>query len=71
MPGQWRIIFTTWKELVLRTAAAQGLEQLQRGGADADGAGLAALTEEVNLASAIQRLDVLPMGNRDLRDPVT
>ena len=60
LPGQWPIPFITWKEPVLRTAAAQRLEQLQRGGADADGAGLAALAEEVNLACAIQRLDVLP-----------
>ena len=40
-------------------AAAQGLEQLQRGGASSDGAGLTALTEEVNLAYAVQRLDIL------------
>ena len=43
LPGQWPIPFITWKEPVLRSAAAQGLEQLKRGGADADGAGLAAL----------------------------
>ena len=40
-------------------AASQGLEQLQRGGANSDGAGLAALTEEVNLACAVQRFDFL------------
>ena len=50
LPGQWPIPFITWKEPVLRSAAAQQLEQLQRGGADADSAGLAALAEEVNLA---------------------
>ena len=61
LPGQWPIPLITWKEPVLRSAAAQGLEQLQRGDADADGAGLAALAEEVNLASALQWLDVLPL----------
>ena len=71
LPGQWPIPFITWKEPVLRTAAAKGLEQLQRGVADADGAGLAALAEEVNLASAIQRLGVLPRKRHisDTRQP--
>ena len=46
------------KEPVLRSATAQGLEQLQRG-AVADGAGLAALAEG-ELGCAIQRLDLLP-----------
>ena len=41
-------------------AAAKGLEQLQCVGADEDGAGLAGLTEEANVASLIQRFDVLP-----------
>ena len=47
LPGHWPIPFITWKEPVLRTAATQGLEQLQRGGAGADGAGLTAHIEQV------------------------
>ena len=47
LPGQWPIPFITWEKPVLRSAAAQGLEQLQRGGAGADGAGLTALIEQV------------------------
>lgn len=69
LPGQSPIPFITWKEPVLGSAAAQRLEQLQRGGADANGAGLAALAEEVNLASAIQRLDVLPLQAAQLGHP--
>ena len=46
LPGQWAIPFITWEKPVPRLAATQRLEQLQRLGADADGAGLAALTEE-------------------------
>ena len=69
LPGQWPIPFITWKEPVLRSAAAQRLEQLQRGGADANGAGLAALAEEVNLACALQRLDVLPLQAAQLGNP--
>ena len=53
LPGQWPIPFITWEKPVLRLAAAKGLEQLQRVGADADGAGLAALTEEANVAALI------------------
>ena len=60
LTGQWAIPFITWKKPVTRLAAAQRLEQRQRVGADADGAGFAALTEEANVAAFIQRLDVLP-----------
>ena len=60
LPGQWAIPFITWKKPVLRLAAAQRLEQRNRVGADANGAGFAALTEEANVAAFIQRLDVLP-----------
>ena len=41
-------------------AAAQRLEQCNRVGADANGAGLAPLAEEANVAAFIQRFDVLP-----------
>ena len=56
---------------VARLAAAKGLEQLQRVGADADGAGLAALAEEANVAAFIQRFDVLPRRRHssDTRQP--
>ena len=60
LTGQWAIPFITWEKPVPRLAAAQRLEQLQRVGADADGAGLAPLTEEANVAAFIQRLDVFP-----------
>ena len=40
LTGQWAIPFITWKKPVTRLAAAQRLEQRQRGGDDADGAGL-------------------------------
>ena len=46
LTGQWAIPFITWKKTVPRLAAAKGLKQLQRFAADADGAGLAPLTEE-------------------------
>ena len=69
LTGQWAIPFVTWKKPVLRLAAAQRLEQLQRVGADADGAGLAALTEEANIAAFIQRFDVLPSQTAQLRYP--
>ena len=69
LPGQWPIPFITWEKPVLRLAAAKGLEQLQRVGADADGAGLAALTEEANVAAFIQRFDVLPAQPAQLRYP--
>ena len=45
LTGQWAIPFITWKEPVPRLAAAQRLEQLQRVGADADGAGFAPLAQ--------------------------
>ena len=60
LTGQWAILFITWEKPVPRLAAAKGLEQLQRVGADADGAGLASLTEEANVAALIQRFDVFP-----------
>ena len=60
LPGQWPIPFISWEKPVLRLAAAKGFEQLQRVGADTDGAGLAALAQQANVASLIQRFDVLP-----------
>ena len=60
LTGQWAIPFITWEKPVPRLAAAQRLKQRQRVGADADGAGLAPLAEEANVAALIQRLDVLP-----------
>ena len=60
LTGQWAIPFITREKPVARLAAAKGLEQLQRVVADADGAGLTALTEEANVAALIQRFDVLP-----------
>ena len=67
LPGQWPIPFITWKEPVLRSAAAQRLKQLQRGGADTDGAGLAPLAQQANVAAFIQRFDVLPPQTAQLR----
>ena len=69
LTGQWAIPFITWEKPVAGLAAAKGLEQLQRVGADADGAGLAALTEEANVAAFIQRFDVLPAQPAQLGDP--
>ena len=69
LTGQWPIPFITWEKPVPRLAAAKGLEQLQRVGADTDGAGLAALAEEANVASLIQRFDVLPPQAAQLRYP--
>ncbi len=60
LPGQRAIPFITWEKPIPRLAAAQRLEQLQRRGADANGAGFAAFAEESNVAAIIQRLDVLP-----------
>ena len=69
LTGQWAIPFITWEKPVTRLAAAKGLEQLQRVGADTDGAGLAALTEQANVAALIQRFDVLPAQTSQLEDP--
>ena len=69
LTGQWAIPFITWEKPVARLAAAKPLEQLQGVGADANGAGLAALAEEVDLACAIQRLDVLPLQAAQLGHP--
>ena len=69
LTGQWPIPFITWEKPVARLAAAKRLEQPQGVGADADGAGLAAFTEEANVAALIQRLDVLPAQTTQLRDP--
>ena len=60
LPGQWAIPPIRRKQPVPRLAAAKGLEQLQRVGADADGAGLAPLAEKANVAALFQRFDVLP-----------
>ena len=60
LTGQWAIPFITWEKPVARLAAAKGLEQRQRVGADTDGAGLAPLAQQANVAAPIQRLDVLP-----------
>ena len=47
LTGQWAIPFITWEKPVARLAAAKGLEQLQRVGTDADGAGFAPHVSEV------------------------
>ena len=60
LTGQWAIPLITWEKPDTKLAEAKGLKQLQRVGADADGARLAPLTEEANVAALIQRLDVLP-----------
>ena len=60
LTGQWAIPFITWEKPDTRLAAAEGLKQLQRVGADADSARLAPLAQEANVAALIQRLDVLP-----------
>ena len=60
LTGQWAIPFITWEKPVPRLATAQRLEELQRVGADADGAGLAPLAQQANVAAFIQRFDVLP-----------
>ena len=67
LTGQWPIPFITWEKPVPRLAAVQRLEQLQRVGADTNGAGLAPLAEEANVAALIQRLDVLPAQAAQLR----
>ena len=67
LKGQWAIPFIAWKKPVTRLAAAQRLEQRQRVGADADGAGFAALTQQPNVAAFIQRLNVLPPQTAQLR----
>ena len=69
LTGQWAIPFITWEKPVPRLAAAQRLEQLQRCGADADGAGLAPLAQQANVAAFIQRFDVLPAQPAQLGDP--
>ncbi len=51
----------------LSFAAAKGLEQLQRVGADANGAVLAPLTQQANVAALIQRFDVFPPQTAQLR----
>ena len=56
-----------WKEVAVVFAAAQQLEQLQRCSTDADGAGLAPLTQKANVAAFIQRLNVLPPQTAQLR----
>ena len=60
LTGQWAIPFITWEKPVPRLAAAKGLEQRQRVGADTDGARLAPLAQQANVAALIQRLDVFP-----------
>ena len=67
LTGQWAIPFITWEKPVPRLAAAKGLEQLQRVGTDADGAGFAPLTQQPNVATLIQRFDVLPAQPAQLR----
>ena len=67
LTGQWAIPFITWEKPVPRLAAAQRLEELQRVGADADGAGLAALAQETDVAAFIQRFDVFPSQTAQLR----
>ena len=48
LTGQRAIHFITWEKPVARLAAAKGLEQLQRVGADADGAGRRGGTDGIN-----------------------
>ena len=67
LTGQWAIPFITWEKPVARLAAAKGLEQLQRVGADANGAVLAPLTQQANVAALIQRFDVFPPQTAQLR----
>ena len=69
LTGQWAIPLITWEKPVPRLAAAKGLEQLQRVGADADGAGLAALAQKPDVAAFLQRFDVLPAQPAQLRHP--
>ena len=58
-----------WKEVAVVFAAAQRLEQRNRVGADANGAGRAPLTQKANVAAFIQRLNVLPPQTAQLGDP--
>ena len=51
--GQWAIPFVSWKKPVRRLASAKGIEQLQRVGADADGAGLAPPTQHANVDALV------------------
>ena len=67
LTGQWAIPFITWEKPVPRLAAAKGLKQLQRVGADADDAGLAPFAQQANVAAFIQRFDVLPPQTAQLR----
>ena len=68
LPGQWTIPSVTWEKPVLRLAAAKRLKQIHGVGADSDGAGFAALTQEVNLASVLQAFDVLPTQGAEFRN---
>ena len=71
LTGQWAIPFITWEKPVPRLGAAKGLKQPQPVAADADGAELAPLAEESNVAAFIQRFDVLPAqtAQLDTRQP--
>ena len=57
-------------ELFIR-AAAKSLKEVERCWRYANSASLGSFAEEVNLASAIENLDVFPTDSRDLRDPAT
>ena len=69
LAGQWAIPFISWKKPVAKLAAAQRLDQVQRVGAIADGAGLSPLTGEVKLASNMERRDVHPLQAAQLGNP--
>ena len=57
-------------ELFIR-AAAKSLKEAKRCWRYANSSSLGSFTEKVNLASVIERLDVFPTDNRDLRDPAS
>ena len=61
----------TREDEIFRIAAAQLLKKAERCRRYADSASLRPFAEEVNLASVIECLDVLPTDNRDLRDSAT
>ena len=61
----------TREDEIFRIAAAQLLEESNRGWRYANSASLGSFAEEVDLASVIKSLDVFPTDNRDLRDSAT
>jgi hypothetical protein len=61
----------TREDEIFRIAAAQLLEESNRGWRYANSPPLRSFSKEVNLASVIKSLDVFPTDNRDLGDPAT